>query len=150
MARKNSKSDKASSASLSALPSQTKRAIITVAFVIVGLLLTLAPFGGAGPTGATYTPCYDRWSVSDTFSYLCFFFVLAGTTLRERETTFDVLKGIASAIFLLAGLGFVAIVSNDGGLIGAHIAAPLVKLFDIYASLIVLGGPLAHIAPRAS
>ena len=140
MARKNGKSDKASRASLPVLPSKTKRAIITVLFIIIGMLLVLAPFSGAGPIGDQAYSALKSLVGIGYFLLPILFFVLAGTALREQETTFNLLKGAASTIFLLAGLGFVAIVSNDGGLIGANIASPLVRLFDVYASLLVLGG----------
>ena len=140
MARKNSKSSNAIGTSLT-IPSKTKRAIITVVFAIVGVLLVLAPFSGAGPIGDQAYALLRSLVGIGYFLLPVLFFVLAGNTLREQEeNTFSILKGIASAVFLLAGLGFVAIVSQDGGLIGAQIATPLVHLFDIYASLIVLGG----------
>ncbi|HVV38709.1 MAG TPA: DNA translocase FtsK [Candidatus Paceibacterota bacterium] len=141
MARKSSKSSKSSFTPAITLPSKTKRAIIIVLFVIVGMLLVLAPFSGAGPIGdQAYTLLRSLVGIG-YFLLPILFFVLAGNAMREQEeTTFSILKGIASAIFLLSGLGFVAIVSQDGGLIGATIADPLVRQFDIYASLIVLGG----------
>ncbi len=140
MARKSSKSTKPTQNSLTALPSQTKRAIIVVLFAIVGVFLTLASFDGAGVAGSeVYTVCKDLLGIG-YFLLPVIFFVLAGTALKEQERTFSVLKAVASGIFFIAGLGFVAAVSNNGGLVGAAISNPLIRYFDLYAALVVLGG----------
>lgn len=139
MARKNNKSSLKPNA-ITALPSQTKRAIVVVLFAIVGVFLTLASFDGAGVAGSeVYRVCKDLLGIG-YFLLPVLFFVLSGTALREQERTFSILKGVASAIFFIAGLGFVAAVSNDGGRVGAAIANPLVHYFDLYAALVVLGG----------
>jgi S-DNA-T family DNA segregation ATPase FtsK/SpoIIIE len=141
MARKQSKASKsASSTPVLALPTQTKRAIVVVLFAIVGIFLVLAAFDGAGIIGADAYHFFAYLLGVGYFLLPVVFFVLAGTALRQQESTFSVLKGIASGIFFLAGLGFVAIVSNDGGFIGSLIANPLVQYLDLYAALVVLGG----------
>lgn len=141
MARKQTKANKAAASTpLVALPAQTKRAIIVVFFAIIGIFLVLAAFDGAGIIGADAYRLFAYLLGVGYFLLPLIFFVLAGTALREQEKTFSVVKAIASGIFFLAGLGFVAIVSNDGGLVGSLIANPLVQYLDIYAALIVLGG----------
>lgn len=141
MARKQKKLGRGlESGPLLSLPVQTKRAIIVVLFSIAGIFLVLAAFDGAGIVGA------------DVYSFIAYLlgvgyfllpllcFVLAGTSLRETEKNFGIIKGLASGVFLLAALGFVAIVSNNGGLIGSLISIPLVQYLDLYAALVVLGG----------
>ncbi len=104
------------------------------------MFLTLAALGVAGPAGITiYDVCKNLLGVG-YFLLPVVFFVLAWATLREQEHGITILKAISSGIFFLAGLGFVAVVSGDGGIIGASIATPLVRSFDIYATLIGLGG----------
>lgn len=140
MARKQGKGGKSSSNSITALPGQTKRAIVAVACVIVGIFLTLAAIGIAGPTG---TNIYDGLFFLLGVGYFLFpvlFFMLAAVTLREKEDAFTLLKGISSGVFFITSLGFVAVVSGDGGFIGQSIANLLVRFIDTYASLIVLGG----------
>jgi S-DNA-T family DNA segregation ATPase FtsK/SpoIIIE len=66
--------------------------------------------------------------------------MLAGNAMREDTTGFTPIKIIASAVFIFTGLGFIAIASGQGGLVGNLIATPAVRYFDIYASLIILGG----------
>jgi len=50
-----------------------------------------------------------------------------------------VLTSIAgSVLLLLSGLGVIDLLRNDGGIVGGFIAAPFLKLFDVYAALIIL------------
>jgi S-DNA-T family DNA segregation ATPase FtsK/SpoIIIE len=141
MARKQSKSSKAADiASMVSLPDQTKRAITVVFLFIVGIFLILAAFDGAGVIGADTYRFFVYLLGIGYFLLPLLFFVLAGTALTQKENSFTVLKGIASILFFVAGLGFVAIVSNNGGFVGSLIAQPLVKYLDVYAALIVLGG----------
>ncbi|HVV15264.1 MAG TPA: DNA translocase FtsK [Candidatus Paceibacterota bacterium] len=141
MARKHNRQNKPSLNPLTALPPATLRAIVAVVFAIVGVFLTLAAFDGAGEAG---TSAYNLFAYLLGIGYFLLpllSFVLAAAALREQEGSgVPLLKVLASAIFFVAGLGFVTIVSGKGGFVGAHIADPLVGLFDVYAAVSVLGG----------
>jgi len=137
MARKNGKKDGWSP--LSSVPQETKRAIIVVLLVVAGLFLTLASFDAAGIAGSDAYRLFAKLLGVGYFLLPVLFFVLAGNALRPREGI-TTLKLIASALFFVAGLGFIQMVSHNGGLLGGVIADPAVKYLDIYASLIVLGG----------
>lgn len=140
MARKQTK-PKASLNPLTALPGATRRAIIAVVFVIVGVFLTLAAFDGAGVAGSDAYSLFAYLLGIGYFLLPVLSFVLAAAALREQEAGgIPVLKLIASAIFLIAGLGFVTVVSGRGGFVGSNIADPLVHLFDVYAAVSMLGG----------
>lgn len=122
------------------IPHQTRRAVAVVLLIIVALLLTLAGLGIAGPAGADIKTLFASLLGVGYFLLPLLFFMLAGNALREESTGFTPVKIIASAIFIFSGLGFVAIASGNGGLVGNIIANPAVRYFDIYASLIILGG----------
>jgi S-DNA-T family DNA segregation ATPase FtsK/SpoIIIE len=141
MARKSSKAAKQPSTnSVSALPTHTKRAIIAILFVIVGIFLSLAAFDGAGRLGTNAHSLFSTLLGVGYFLLPLLFFALAAVTFKEREGAFTLLKSIASGVFFIAGLGFVTIISHEGGLVGATIANPLVNYLDVYASLLVLAG----------
>ncbi|MCX6819829.1 MAG: DNA translocase FtsK [Candidatus Adlerbacteria bacterium] len=141
MARKNSKqSAKESANPLRTLPDETKRAIIAVFLVVVGIIFTLAYFGAAGNGGSDVYRLFNYLLGVGYFLVPVLFFILAWSALREESTGFNPFKLLASAIFIFAGLGFVDIVSGRGGLVGDAIAHPAVNFFDIYAALILLGG----------
>src|SRR3989344_8181474 len=140
MARKNGKKYSLIGNPLHTLPSETKRGVLVIILVIVGLFLSLAAFGIAGTAGSDAYRLFNYLLGIGYFLLPLLFFVLAGTALRSESAPFTPLKIIASAIFILPGLGFITIVSDNGGFIGASIANPLVHLFDIYTAVIILGG----------
>jgi S-DNA-T family DNA segregation ATPase FtsK/SpoIIIE len=141
MARKQSKASKETFVPPSlSLPTQTKRAIVVVLFAILGIFLSLAAFDGAGIIGSDAYNLFFYLLGVGYFLLPLLFFVLAGTALQEKENTFSALKAVASGIFFIAALGFVTIVSNNGGFVGSLLADPLVHYFDVYAALVVLGG----------
>ena len=122
------------------IPAETKRAVIAVVLIVAGLLLTLAGFGFAGPGGEDIKTLF--WSLLGIGYFLLpvVFFVLASNALREESSGFTPVKIISAALFVITGLGFIAVVSGKGGLVGNIIADPAVYYLDRYASLVVLGG----------
>lgn len=141
MARKNGKKD-SSWSPLTAIPSDTKKAVIVVLLIIVGLFLTLASVDAAGIAGSDAYRLFASLLGIGYFLLPLLAFVLAATALREERGGFTPLKLTASGLFFVAGLGFIQLTSERGGLLGALIATPTVHYFDIYASLILLGGLL--------
>ncbi len=125
-----------------AVPSETKRAIAVVLLIIVGLFLTLAGFGAAGPIGSDAYILFKSLLGVGYFLVPLLFFVLAGTALRESQPGFPPLKLFASALFLVTGLGFVDVVFGAGGLAGGLIGQPAIAYFDVYVATLLLGGLL--------
>lgn len=127
-----------------AVPSETKRAIAVILLIIVGLFLTLAGFGAAGPIGSDAYTLFKSLLGVGYFLVPLLFFVLAGTALKsgEGQSGFPPLKLFASAIFLIAGLGFVDVTFGAGGLAGALIGQPAIHYFDVYVATLLLGGLL--------
>ena len=138
--KKNDRNGKAMHKASVGIPSHTKRAIAAVLLCVVGLFLTLAAFGAAGIAGIDAYRLFAYLLGAGYFLVPLLFFILAGSTLREETSGFTMVKMLASAIFIFAGLGFVSIVAGKGGLVGDAIAHPAILLFDIYAALILLGG----------
>lgn len=137
MAKKQSKSGSINP--LRGVPSHTKRAIVSVVLGVLGALFVLAYFGAAGNGGSDLFHLFDYLLGVGYFLLPILFFILAWSALREESEGLHPLKLLASAVFVFAGLGFVEILSDKGGLVGAAIAHPIVNLFDIYAALLVLG-----------
>ncbi len=137
MARKSSKT---SANPLRVVPHETKRAIIAIVLAILGGIFTLAYFGAAGNGGSDLYWLFNYLLGFGYFLVPLLFFILAWSALKEESSGLHPIKLLASAIFIFAGLGFVDIVSNKGGLVGAAIAHPAVQFFDIYVALLILGG----------
>jgi S-DNA-T family DNA segregation ATPase FtsK/SpoIIIE len=138
--KKNGKQSSKSFGTSLHIPQETKRAIIAVVLIIAGIFLSLAAFGIAGIAGTDTYRLFAYLLGVGYFLLPVLFFILAGTALREESAGFTPVKIISSAIFIFTGLGFIAVVSGRGGVVGAVIANPAVYYFDIYAALIVLGG----------
>jgi S-DNA-T family DNA segregation ATPase FtsK/SpoIIIE len=68
------------------------------------------------------------------------FFVLAANALREERPGMSYMKFFSSIFFFVSGLGFISAVSGNAGYLGSAIASPIIQYFEIYATLIVLGG----------
>src|SRR3989344_5774357 len=124
----------------SAIPHDTRRAIIVVLLVVAGLFLTLAAFDAAGIAGSDAYRLFASLLGVGYFLLPLLFFVLAGNALRAQQQGFTPVKLIASGLFFVAGLGFIQVVSGKGGLLGAGIGDLAGKYLDIYAALVVLGG----------
>ncbi|MBX4192423.1 DNA translocase FtsK [Candidatus Parcubacteria bacterium] len=140
MARKSEKAQGLKNLSVGSIPPQTKKALIVVFLLVVGAFLTLAAFGAAGVAGSDAYRLFAYLLGIGYFLVPALFFVLAGSALKEESSGFNVVKGIASAVFILSGLAFIELVSGRGGLVGATLANPAIHFFDMYASLIILGG----------
>src|SRR4051812_20590737 len=99
MARKNGKTGKPG------VPPETKRAIVVVVLIIVGLFLVLAAFGAAGVAGSDAYRLIASLLGIGYFLVPLLFFILAGNALRAEGGGFSPIKLIASGIFFVAGLG---------------------------------------------
>ncbi len=141
MAKKTGKSSSGKNP-LASVPAHTFKAVAAVLLIIVGAVLTLAGFGAAGPAGSDAYILIGRLLGAGYFLVPILFFMLGGAALREERPTFNPLKLISSALFLITGLGFIQIVSGRGGLFGRAIADPAIRYFDVYAAVIGLGGIL--------
>jgi S-DNA-T family DNA segregation ATPase FtsK/SpoIIIE len=124
------------------IPQETLRSIMVVVLFIAGVLLLLAGLGVAGSGGNDLYTLFGYLLGSIGYFLLpLIFFTMAGNAMRTTESSgFTPTKIIAALVFVLSGLGFLAIVANRGGLVGQYIADPAVQYFDVYASLIILGG----------
>ncbi len=141
MARKNGKTERNSRTTLASLPDHTKRAVISILLIVVGSFLTLAAFGIAGGAGEDIFRLFAYLLGVGYFLLPILLFLLAGSALRREWGGLTPTKIVASAAFVFAGLGFIALVNNkSGGLIGETIANPLVQYVDLYVALIALGG----------
>ncbi len=136
MARKSSKQNSFK------VPAETTRAILTVVLIVVGVVLTLAGVGVAGPAGNDVYNLGKELLGIGYFLVPLLFFVLAGSALKREREAFGYLNLLASALFIVSGFGFVGLAGNSGGFLGHAIATPVVQYFDVYAALFIFGGVL--------
>lgn len=130
--------------SVGGLKSQTKHGIIAVVFFVFALFFIMSEFNMAGVAGNFI---YEKFHLLLGVGYILLpaLLVLLGSSFVKSEAP-DIgwTRTISGIMFLLSGLGMIDIASgaHSGGLLGEVLSTPLVFLFDVFASILFLGGIL--------
>ncbi len=123
------------------LKRETLRGILTIISFILGVFLALSAFGGAGVVGDTAFKILSSMFGIGYFILPILFFLLSASSLKTFGNSFGTLKIASAIVFFLSGITLVEIIFEDrGGLFGAIISVPLVGLFDIFVTLLILWG----------
>jgi S-DNA-T family DNA segregation ATPase FtsK/SpoIIIE len=123
--------------SSSSLQKETIQGILAILFLVLSIFFALAGFGKAGKAGAVY-PFFQYlfgigyWLLPILLLILCISF------FNSMKKKLAVTHSIGGLLFFVSSLSLVNIFTQDGGLIGKAISSPLVSLFDVYASVIIL------------
>lgn len=122
---------------------ETLQGVFAVIFFVLGIFFTLASFNKSGVVGETLYGWLKMLLGVGYFLLPLFFFILSLTFLKNLKRHFSLSKVVSSLLAFFSSLGIVDILlRNKGGLIGHYISAPLLKLFAVYASLVILFGIL--------
>ena len=121
------------------LKQETKHGVLVVVFGALAIFFILSAFNKAGVVGAK---TYDWLSILLGVGYYILptlSFILSIAYAKSFRTSFAKGRIFGAIIFFFASLGIIEILlPKDGGLLGYAISAPILKLFDLYASLILL------------
>lgn len=135
------------------LKPETKHGVLAVVFFVLALLLGMAAFGKAGVAGVFV---YEKLSflLGMGYALLPILLVLLGYSfLKSQSPNIGWTRGVSAVLFLLSGLGILEVFSQAGsvlppesarsirpagGLLGELAGAPLVALFDKWASVVFL------------
>ena len=129
------------------LKTQTKHGIIAVIFFVLALFFLMSYAGVAGKAGIFIYDVSKMFLGSIGYFILPILFVLLGYSFIKSEVP-DIgwTRTISGILFLLSSLGIIDIAgsagSNAGGLLGKILSIPFLSLFDMYASLVLLGAIL--------
>src|SRR3989344_7281533 len=139
--RKNGKRSRDDASEVPSLPISIEalRGVFAVLAVAIGLFLALAAFKIGGAVGAflfgTLTMLLGVGYMLLPFSLL----LLAIALMRSFEKRFGAMEIVSVLVFLLAGLGMVALILPErGGIVGAAIVRPLIAAVDTTATVIFL------------
>jgi DNA segregation ATPase FtsK/SpoIIIE, S-DNA-T family len=130
------------------LKEETRHSVLGIGFMVLGLFMFLSIFKLAGIAG-DFTYFIFNSLLGVGYYILPVLLVVVGISLvREGRVQVAKLHAIMGAIVLLSSLGIIDIASNGsgpseniiwGGYVGSIISWPFVKLFGIYAGIILLG-----------
>ncbi len=145
--QKNSNGNKKKSKNVvqeSRLKTETKHGILAIVFFVLALFFLMSAFDFAGPAGKfSYKIFYYLLGLG--YSLLPILFVLLGSSfVKSEKPKVGLTRFISSFMFLLSGLGIIEIAggTDAGGFLGKVLSMPFVSLFDVYASIILLGAIL--------
>lgn len=114
--------------------------IFAVSFFVLFIILVLAPLEMAGNVG---NKVYGILKVLFGLGYFLLpllFFLLSISFAKSIKHSFGATRGIGAGLFFVSSLALLDLTFlNKGGLIGNLLHKPLVKLFDVYATSIILG-----------
>ncbi|NQV88439.1 MAG: DNA translocase FtsK 4TM domain-containing protein [Parcubacteria group bacterium] len=139
MSRKNKKDKGGISNIFSNLKEETVHAVLAVVFFVIGLLFIFASFGKAGIVGENIFKILS-WLLGFGYYLLpILFFALSLTFFKSAQKNLALTQTIGSVLFVISGLGIIEISKpGEGGVLGHTISSPLIKLFDLYTTLIIL------------
>ena len=123
---------------------ETKQSVFAIFSFALALLFTLAAFGKAGFVGDTLQRIFELL-FGKAFFLVPLVFILAGFSfLLSLRKHFVLATFIGGILFLLASLGISDLVfeKKAAGYIGYFASLPFAKLFDFWASIIILSAIL--------
>ncbi len=141
MAKKKNGKDKKENGSsfVNELKTETLQAVLSIIFLVAGILTALAKFDKAGWVGNVFYHYAHTLFGVGYFLLPLICIILATAFLRGIRQRFTFWKLIGGLLFLLSGLGLVDLVFKDeGGIIGHYVSSPLISLVDVYASAAIL------------
>ncbi|MEK7162551.1 MAG: DNA translocase FtsK, partial [Patescibacteria group bacterium] len=120
---------------------ETKQSVFAIFSFALALLFTLAAFGKAGFVGDTLQRIFELL-FGKAFFLVPLVFLLAGFSfLLSLRKHFVLATFIGGILFLAASLGISDLLFEEkaAGYVGHFASLPFVKLFDFWASLVLLG-----------
>jgi S-DNA-T family DNA segregation ATPase FtsK/SpoIIIE len=128
---------------IASLPSETKRAVLAIVLFLLGAILTLAALGKAGVFGDFLYLKLGDFLGAGYFLVPLISFLFGIILIRNREEPFPTLKAVVAVIFFTASLGFVELISGEGGALGKLIETPVVHSLDVWGGGLLLGAVVA-------
>lgn len=133
------------------LSEETVQGILAILFFVLGLFFILASFKNdngyslGGFIGQkSYEILHDTLFGIGYYLLPVIFIMLAVSFFKSLKKKLALTHSIGGVLFFLSGLGLINIIAvNKGGVVGSFISKPLISLFDVYVSIIIL---LAFIA----
>jgi DNA segregation ATPase FtsK/SpoIIIE, S-DNA-T family len=122
------------------LKDETMSWIFAVTFFVLFIIFVLAPLGMAGRVGDKAYSILKELFGFGYFLLPILSILLSVSSAKSIKPSFGTLRALGSGLFFLSSLALLDLTfSGKGGLVGNVLHKPLVKLFDVYASAVILG-----------
>ncbi len=128
---------------------ETLQGVFAVISVVIGIFFTLAAFHKSGIVGEKLYVLLKSLLGVGYFLLPLFAFLLSISFVKDLKQHFTYSKIVTSLLAFFSSLGIVDLLATSfqatdkGGIIGYYISSPLLKVFDFWASLVILLGVLA-------
>ena len=121
------------------LREETRRGILSVVFFVLAIIFILASFNKAGYAGANLHRWLTFFLGIGYFLLPLVFLMLGITFAKSSNERLPVTKILGSMLFIISGLGVIDIThKSDAGVAGRLISEPLMKVLDVYGSVVIL------------
>ncbi len=118
---------------------ETMQSILSIVFFLVAILFILASVGKAGLVGVSVYEFFSKLFGIGYFLIPLLFAMLGISFLKTLEQRFSITKIVSGLVFFFSSLGIIEIASKtSGGVIGEIMVKPLIELFDVNLSVILL------------
>lgn len=120
------------------LGGEVLRGVWAILCVLIAIFLTLAAVGYAGPVGDF---AFKELSFLLGIGYFLLPLLsigLAASFLRPLEDAIGIAKWVGAILFFLSGIGLIHVLFDRGGLVGGYLVTPLIGLFDVPVSILLL------------
>ncbi|MDP2593319.1 MAG: DNA translocase FtsK 4TM domain-containing protein, partial [bacterium] len=121
----------------------TGRFAVSIVSFAFSVFLILAIFDKAGIAGEKIYGWFSSLAGIGYYILPVFFLIIGVSLVQKIEQKYPPSKVIGSVLFLVSGLGLTStLVRNEGGVIGNMIADPLIRLVDVYSTVVFLAATL--------
>src|SRR3989344_1954905 len=117
---------------------ETAHTVVAIFSLVLSVFLLLGAFGTAGKVGSGVFEMFSYFFGVGYYLLPITFLLLSISLIHERESGLAMPQILGSLVLLISSLGFVDLASDKGGVMGALISEPLINLFDIYISMVLL------------
>jgi S-DNA-T family DNA segregation ATPase FtsK/SpoIIIE len=125
------------------LSPKIKQSIAAIILIVLALIVILGAFGGAGVAGNfIYHTIFENLFGFGVVLIPVTLIVYSIYLFRGQTNPWNILEYISATTLGLSTLGFIDIISpslRGGGIVGHGIGGAMIRVFDVYASAIILG-----------
>lgn len=121
------------------LKDETVSWIFSVIFFALFIIFSLSPFEMAGSVGDKIYSVLEILFGLGYFLLPLLFLMLSVSFAKSIKHSFGLIRATGSLLFFLSSLALIDLSVAKGGLFGRFLQKPLVNLFEIYASSVILG-----------